>query len=319
MLRDRKKTASGLLMLCAWVVFLIAVLGMICKKEPFYTWFYSFAWWAYILFVESFLSFRGHRSLLFTNPARFLLLLPLSVMIWLIFEVFNFRLQNWHYLNLPPQRGPRWIGYTIAYATVLPAIFSTVNLLDIQGVVRQVRAVPFRIDFLKKWSVRLGIATLVLPVLFPKVFFPLVWLGFIFCFDPYNYKYGAGSILRDLEKGAIRTLSLLLIGGLICGMLWEFWNFWAGSKWSYTIPYLGFLKIFEMPILGFLGFPFFAVECYVMTNTFFLFVQRLHQEENRKKEWNAWVLMAAVAVVFSVVSYIGIDAFTVASLQTVKH
>jgi hypothetical protein len=56
--------------------------------------------------------------------------LPLSVTIWLIFEAFNFRLQNWHYLYLPPQKGLRWFGYTIAYATVLPALFTTKNLLD---------------------------------------------------------------------------------------------------------------------------------------------------------------------------------------------
>ncbi len=47
-------------------------------------------------------------------------------------------------------------------------------------------------------------------------------------------------------------------------MLWEFWNYWAATKWTYTVPYLGDVKIFEMPILGYLGFPPFALECYAM-------------------------------------------------------
>ena len=30
------------------------------------------------------------------------------------------------------------------------------------------------------------------------------------------------------------------------------------------MPYLGSLKLFEMPVLGYLGFPPFALECYAM-------------------------------------------------------
>jgi hypothetical protein len=55
-----------------------------------------------------------------------------------------------------------------------------------------------------------------------------------------------------------------LLGGLVCGILWEFWNFWARTKWIYAVPILSEIKIFEMPVLGFLGFPPFAVECYVL-------------------------------------------------------
>jgi hypothetical protein len=54
--------------------------------------------------------------------------------------------------------------------------------------------------------------------------------------------------------------------GMICGLLWEFWNFWTKSKWIYTVPFVGDIKLFEMPILGFLGFAPFALECYVMYN-----------------------------------------------------
>ena len=39
---------------------------------------------------------------------------------------------------------------------------------------------------------------------------------------------------------------------------------WAISKWTYTVPYFGNVKIFEMPVLGFLGFPPFAIECWAI-------------------------------------------------------
>ena len=59
-----------------------------------------------------------------------------------------------------------------------------------------------------------------LPILFPTVFFPLVWLGFVFLLEPFNFKHGAESILGDLAQGSFRNLYLLLLSGLLCGVLW---------------------------------------------------------------------------------------------------
>lgn len=316
MLSVSKRMVPAVLMICTVLCFTLAGFGLIEKREPFHTWFYSFAWWSYIIFVQSFLFSRGAPSLLFPNPRGFLLLLPLSVTIWLIFEIFNFRLQNWHYLYLPQQLGVRWLGYAIAFATVLPAIFTTKDLLDYLGFFRGLSSVPLRYCRPSARTFWIGIGMLLLPVLFPTVFFPLVWLGFVFLIEPFNYKHGAGSILGDLAEGSPRTLCLLLLSGLICGMLWECWNFWAGSKWFYTIPYLGVLKVFEMPILGFLGFPPFAVECYVMVNAFFLILDRIRTSLNPGTGALLRVLMGVFAVSFAIMVFLGIDALTVVSFGT---
>jgi hypothetical protein len=79
-----------------------------------------------------------------------------------------------------------------------------------------------------------------------------------------NALRGWPSITGDLARGDWRRLWSLLASGLVCGVLWEFWNYWALSKWTYTVPYFGNFKIFEMPVLGFLGFPPFAVECWAI-------------------------------------------------------
>jgi hypothetical protein len=58
-----------------------------------------------------------------------------------------------------------------------------------------------------------------------------------------------------------------MAGGAVCGLLWEFWNYWALTKWTYHLPFLGATeqyKYFEMPLVGFLGFLPFGVECWVM-------------------------------------------------------
>ncbi|MHC4652839.1 MAG: hypothetical protein ACYTES_18520, partial [Planctomycetota bacterium] len=62
-------------------------------------------------------------------------------------------------------------------------------------------------------------------------------------------------------------------GGLTCGVLWEFWNYWAAAKWTYDLPFLGPLeqhRLFEMPLPGFGGFLPFALECWVVFQTILL-------------------------------------------------
>jgi len=80
----------------------------------------------------------------------------------------------------------------------------------------------------------------------------------------------------------------LCAAGLICGFLWEFFNYCAIAKWTYTVPYFGNIKIFEMPVLGFLGFPPFAVECWVI----YIFVRSFLQPAVREIE-SAEIVMRA--------------------------
>ena len=48
-------------------------------------------------------------------------------------------------------------------------------------------------------------------------------------------------------------------GTLFTGIWWELWNYYSLPKWVYHIPYVGFLHLFEMPALGYLGYPFFGL------------------------------------------------------------
>lgn len=257
---------------------LIAEVLMFLKVEPFVTFFYPFAWYGYILLVDSVVfKLKGH-SLIVNRPKEFLLMLPWSVLVWLVFEVYNIFIQNWRYVGLPQSFLVNLLGYTISFATVLPGIFETTDLIEALGI--------FQGSSTKRWlitpkllylSLGIGIMSLILPFLFPKYTFPLVWGSFVFFLDPINYWMGEKSLLRDLENGRLTKIYSLLLAGLVCGFLWEFWNYWAGSKWVYTVPFVGdFLKVFEMPLLGFLGFPPFALECYVMYN-FILHFQKLER------------------------------------------
>ena len=80
--------------------------------------------------------------------------------------------------------------------------------------------------------------------------------------DPINYLRGKKSLLRDWQKGIWQSFFCLFFAGLICGLLWEFWNYWAHARWIYQVPYAMSPRIFEMPLLGYLGFPLLAIEYY---------------------------------------------------------
>ena len=79
--------------------FLFAVVMLILDVEPFSSWFYCFAWWSYILVIDSIVFKRTGQSLLLRRTGEFLFLLPISVVIWVIFEAFNLALKNWHYVK----------------------------------------------------------------------------------------------------------------------------------------------------------------------------------------------------------------------------
>ena len=55
-----------------------------------------------------------------------------------------------------------------------------------------------------------------------------------------------------------------MIAALVCGFFWEMWNYYSYPKWIYHIPGVGVLHIFEMPLLGYLGYLPFAWELYAL-------------------------------------------------------
>src|SRR3972149_12253478 len=116
---------------------LISEFFLFKKIEPFRTWFYCFAWWSYILAVDGIIYRLKGNSLILSRAREFLLMIPWSIFIWLIFEAANLSLENWYYINLPDSVVERWIGYAVAYGTVLPGLFETTELLESVGLFRK--------------------------------------------------------------------------------------------------------------------------------------------------------------------------------------
>ncbi|HEY6444531.1 MAG TPA: hypothetical protein VIY66_14440 [Candidatus Acidoferrales bacterium] len=235
--------------------------------EPVPSYFTPIAWSAYLLIADAAVLALTGRSRLHDAPAIFLRMAVLSIPLWLIFEAYNLRLHNWTYVGVPHEWAAALLGYGWSFATIVPAIFETSDL--VQALLPAVPIQPWTISPKVENALMFsGAACLILPLVIPQriaaYLFVLVWLGFVFLLDPLNRRLSLPSFLGDLSEGFARRLYSFLFSGWICGWLWEFWNNWAGAKWHYIFPMFQRQKIFEMPAPGFLGFLPFALECFAM-------------------------------------------------------
>lgn len=270
------------------------------------TWFFSFAWWSFILFLDGVNLRTTGTSPLASSGRDFWAAAFLSVPVWLVFEMANLRLRNWSYHGLPPGIVERWLGYAVAYATVIPALKELGHFFGhaLEGVMRAGRRVRVGSGG-RRGLTALGVVTLALPLVWPRIFFPLIWLGFAFLLEPGNERRGAPSLLGDLGRGRWDRAAGWMAAGLAAGILWEFWNWWAGAHWRYHIPCLNFGRVFQMPVFGYGGFVPFALEVFALSS--FLFFLR----DKLRRRRGAAAAAAAALLAFDLVAFRLIDLFSV--------
>jgi hypothetical protein len=243
-------------------------------------WTTPVCWWGYILFIDALVFKLKGNSLISSRLKDLFLQIPLSIAFWLIFEIYNLHLQNWKYVGLPESPLVCCLGMGSAFAAIMPGMFLTAELLQTLKVFHHFRISPLKVtNRIIYGGVVLGFLFIMIPLLvsqhYARYLFALVWTGFVMLFEPIVYSSGGQSLLRDLEQGLLERILCLFTAGYLCGLLWEFWNYWAAAKWVYTAPFTPGIKIFEMPLAGFLGFGPFAWEYFAMYN-----LVRLFQKKN---------------------------------------
>ena len=101
-------------------------------------------------------------------------------------------------------------------------------------------------------------------MIWPRYFFPFLWLSLYGIVAPLNVWLGRRSLSEYTAAGDWRPVLALGIGGLICGFFWEMWNFYSYPKWVYSVPFVGFAHVFEMPLLGYGGYIPFSLELFAL-------------------------------------------------------
>jgi hypothetical protein len=226
-------------------------------------------WLGYILTVDGLVLVRSGTSLLSRSRIEFVLTFLASAPAWWLFEVINWRTRNWEYLGGQVFTGPEYVLLsTISFSTVMPAVFETAELARTfwwaerfpQGPCLQPTH-PMAAGLLIG-----GLAMLTLPLLWPRVFYPLVWGAVFLILEPLNMLMGRRTFFDWLQHGDWRPVIALSLGAFICGFFWEMWNYFSYPKWIYHTPGAEFLRVFEMPLLGYIGYLPFAWELYALRN-----------------------------------------------------
>jgi len=220
-------------------------------------------WLGYCLFVDAWTYRRAGTSLFYRKPVAYGGLFFASVPLWWLFELINKKTGNWFYLG-EEQFGAIFffLFSSLSFSTVLPAVFGTAELVSTflgRG------GLKFPLPLSRKLYRYLFIAgwfALLLICLWPRYFYPLVWVFLFLLLEPVNFWLGGRSLLDCLMKGEAGPIVSLSLGALICGFFWEFWNYLSYPKWVYCIPFFDFLHLFEMPLLGYLGYIPFSWELF---------------------------------------------------------
>ena len=227
--------------------------------EPFRGYWFDLVWTGFILAADAVVWGRAGRSLLHGGGWRLAAMFALSAPFWWAFEVANWRLENWRYVGADIFSGPSQMPLkTLSFAFVLPALAESRDLLRSFVRFPHPPAVP-----LPSWTapalIALGLACVPLLYLFPDQTFPLVWVAPLGVLDGIAELRGRPSIIALVRRGRAGPVLLMAVAGLGTGILWELWNSGALPHWEYRIPYVGFWRVFEMPILGYLGYLPFAL------------------------------------------------------------
>src|SRR5688572_23739769 len=177
---DRRLLWPRLAILVGLVVLAGSTLGMLRGVEPFATWYYQFSWYSVLLAADGVLALTGRAGrgvrgefLLLGRGWHLASLLCWSVVVWLFYELLNFRLQNWYYIFVPENLAIRWVSTAFAFATVLPAVFVAEALLSSVRFAdgARTKALPVGPRFLN-WMQVAGAAMMALVLAWPRYFYP---------------------------------------------------------------------------------------------------------------------------------------------------
>ena len=230
-------------------------------------WAFFPLWLGYCLTIDALVFWRTGTSLLARGWRKYIGLFLASAPVWWLFEAFNARLQNWRYAGaelFTPLEFGFWA--TLSFTTVIPAVLGSAELIAGLGFIRRLGRGPLihptRLTtlgfFLTGWVM------LAVMLVWPRLFFPFLWLSLYFTLEPINIWLGNRNLVERLQHGDWRPVVALWLGVLLTAFFWEMWNFFSYPKWVYDVPWGGWLKVFEMPLLGYGGYLPFSLELYAI-------------------------------------------------------
>ena len=227
-------------------------------------------WFAYIGVANALCAHRSGTCPMRQEPLFFAALFPLSAVFWWFFEYLNQFVQNWCYTGV--EYGP--VAYSVhasvSFSTVLPAVYTTWWWLSGLGwLERRFSGLPSLRRFAAptwRWPLfLLSCAGLIGVGLRPAELSPLLWIAPLLILTSLRHIAGRRTLFTAMVEGDWRPVLTAAMAALVCGFLWEMWNYCSLAKWKYSIPYVHRFQLFEMPVLGYMGYLPFGLLCIEIT------------------------------------------------------
>jgi hypothetical protein len=237
--------------------------------EPFQPHTFFPLWVSYIGVINALTYRRTGRCMLIDRPAFLLCLFPVSAFFWWYFEYLNRFVQNWFYVGA--NYGPWtyfWLA-SISFSTVLPAVLGTrewiLSFAWLRKGFSDFKPMAARAPRLLA-SVILALSGVGLAGLgvWPNYLYPLVWVSPLVIIVSLQVMLKESHILSDAAEGTWYPMVSAALAALMCGWFWEMWNYHSLAKWQYSVPFLYGFRVFEMPIIGYVGYLPFGLECLVV-------------------------------------------------------
>lgn len=256
------------------------------RPWPHLGWLLKFSdiplFWGFILILDGYAYKRGGHSMMSTNPRELIGIGVASVSGWMVFDFLNFFIHmNWYYPFGNNLDGREFLLYAlIGSSGFLPMAFEWYYLL------RTFEGIRNRFSNGPKWNPKLWVKILVLVLSYvmlffmgvnPNTFFYFVWLGPVIILTYMLEFVGIWTPFRPIIQGNWSYFLIFALTFLFQGIILEFENYVSAARnaagvpilcqspafWMYHLPYVHRYCVFEMPLLGYLGYLPFSVYCWL--------------------------------------------------------
>jgi hypothetical protein len=277
--------------LVAWLAALIMFTGKYNHPAWLLDWGLLPLWWGFILMLDGLVYYRtGGNSLIHNEPTEIIAMGVVSISGWLIFEYFNFFINlNWYYPNAHLKGHDEFLLYAVfGSSAFIPMTFEWYFLLRSFNFFNSHYRHGPKLNINKKILLAVLIISIIGMYLAPKhsdLLFFILWLGPLVILSIVLEILGIWTPFNAIkQRGDWTSLLVFAPTFLFQGFLLECWNYLSAGHnnnqpqtnnpayWVYCIPYVSNYHVFEMPILGYLGYIPFSVYCWIwwITTTYLM-------------------------------------------------
>lgn len=274
----RRRTARRALAVSGVTLLALGQALTLVHVRPLSDYWYGVVWTGFLLASDAIVAARTGASLVLDRPRDLALMFLASAGLWWLFEAANVVLfASWAYSASPDV--PFWVQRlrsTYFFATLLPSTWqATLLALALsrpapRSLAPSDAAAPRSLASARP-STPLALGALAAGAVFaaltaalPELSLPLGLISLGLIIDALNLLRRRPSLLAHLRRGSPALPLAIAAGNVAAGFIGEMWNYPASPRWSYHVPYADVLRVFAMPLPGYLGYAALALDLFAL-------------------------------------------------------